>query len=53
MTAAVTAVVVVALLVLGGVLSWVLGPDTRHPDYALRRPDSSGRGGDTPESRFP
>ncbi|WP_045878054.1 hypothetical protein [Pseudofrankia sp. DC12] len=36
MTAAATAAVVVGLLVLGSVLSWLFGPDTRDPDFGPR-----------------
>ncbi|ADP79941.1 hypothetical protein [Pseudofrankia inefficax] len=50
MTAALTAAVVVGLLVAGGLLSWLLGPDTRDADYGLRTPSPRD---DSIGSRFP
>jgi hypothetical protein len=49
----VTALVIVGLLVVGGVVSWIFGPDTRDPRYALHRQAPSSPHSDSLESRFP
>lgn len=48
-----TALVIVGLLVVGGVLAWVFGPDTRDSRYTLHHRGSSSPHAESLESRFP
>jgi hypothetical protein len=48
-----SALLIVLMLVAGGIATWRLGTDSRHPEYVLRQPVPSAPRPETLESWIP